>query len=175
MNEHDNKPGRRQFMQIAALGAGVALLGSAAPKTAQAAGRVEAVLLSCMDFRLMDNIVHYMHANGYADNYDHLIIAGASLGAVTDKYPAWNKTFWEHLDVAIKLHNVAKLMIMDHRDCGAYKVILGEDFAKTPEKETHTHTAMLKQLKAEVNKRYPDLVVETMIMDLRGKVETISV
>ena len=41
-------PGRRQFVQLAALGGGAALLGSFLPQAAYAAGGTDALLLSCM-------------------------------------------------------------------------------------------------------------------------------
>ena len=39
------------------------------------------MLLSCMDFRLLDDIVVFMNALGYHNNYDQYILAGSSLGA----------------------------------------------------------------------------------------------
>jgi len=122
----------------------------------------------------MDEIERYMSGRGLKDKYDHVVLAGASLGAVTDKYPAWNKTFWDHLDVAIKLHQIHEVIVMDHRDCGAYKVILGEDLAKTPDKETAAHSAQLKQLASKIKQKHPALKVELLLMALDGKVETIS-
>ena len=38
----------------------------------------------------MDEIEKYMSGRGMQNNYDHIVLASASLGAVTDKYPAWN-------------------------------------------------------------------------------------
>ena len=168
-------PHRRRFIRHAALGAGVALFGVALPLTAaRAAGNVDTLLLSCMDFRLMDDIERYMGDRGLRDNYDHIILAGASLGAVTDKYPAWNRTFWDHLEVAIQLHKVARLMVIDHRDCGAYKVILGADLHQTPARETDVHAEQLRKLRDSVGQKFPALTVELLLMDLQGKVETIS-
>jgi carbonic anhydrase len=166
---------RRKLLQLAVLGGGVTLLGSPSllPE-ARAAGATDALLLSCMDFRLMDDIERYMTGRGLRDKYDHIVLAGASLGAVTNKYPAWNKTFWEHLDIAIKLHNIHTVIVMDHRDCGAYKVILGEAHAKDHRVETDTHGAQLKKIKALINKKYPKLKVETLLMALDGKVEDVA-
>ena len=138
-------------------------------------GHTEALLLSCMDYRLIDDTERYMTDLGLRDKYDHIILAGASLGATTDKYPAWNQTFWDHVDVAIKLHSIKKVMILDHRDCGAYKVILEEDFAKEPEKETKIHSTKLMELADKIREKYPDLEVELYLMDLSGKVEKISI
>ena len=166
---------RRSFLQLAALGAGVTL-GSVLPtSTAVAAGHTEALLLSCMDFRLMDEIEHYMSSERkLKNNYDHIVLAGAALGATTDKFPAWNQTFWQHLDVAIKLHNIKKVIVMDHRDCGAYKVILGEDFSQNPKKETAAHTEQLQKLEKKVKEKYPELEVELLLMALDGKVELVA-
>ena len=166
---------RRKFLQVVALGGGVSLLTtiSGLPE-AKAASETEALLLSCMDFRLMDEIERYMSGRGLRDKYDHVILAGASLGAVTDRYPAWNQTFWEHLDIAIKLHNINEVIILDHRDCGAYKVILGAEHAKDPIVERDTHATYLKKLKGMINDKYPKLEVETLMMTLDGKVEVIA-
>lgn len=108
------------------------------------------------------------------DKYDHFILAGASLGAVTDKYPAWNQTFWAHVDLAIQLHKINKVMVLDHRDCGAYRLILGEDFVKDRAKETAIHTKTLKELRRQINEKYPEMEVELLLMDLDGKIETIA-
>lgn len=160
---------RRKLLKLAALGGGIYLL--AALPEARSAGATDVLLLSCMDFRLMDDIERYMAGRGLRDKYDHVILAGASLGAVTDKYPAWNRTFWEHLDIAITLHNIHTVMIMDHRDCGAYKLVFGEAHAKDLKTEKDTHSAQLRTLKGMINRKYPGLKVETLLMGLDGKVE----
>ncbi len=166
-------PGRRQFVQLAALGGGAALLGSFLPQTAYAAGGTDALLLSCMDYRLVDETEAFMAGLGMKNKYDHIVLAGAALGAVTSKFPAWNQAFWEHLDVAISLHHIHKVMILDHRDCGAYKVVLGEDFGKMPEKETQTHAETLMTLRKQILAKYPQLAVETYLMALDGSVQQI--
>lgn len=160
---------RRSWMQLAGGCAGALLLHG----RARAAGKTDALLLSCMDYRLVDDIERYMAGRGLRDRYDHIILAGASLGASSDRFPAWNQTFWEHLDVAIKLHAIHTVILMDHRDCGAYKVILGEDAVKTSGLETTAHRSQLHGLRAEVLKRHPGLKVETLIMALDGKVEAL--
>lgn len=165
---------RRQFLKLAALAGGAALLTPMLPLSARAAGSVEALLLSCMDYRLVDDIVHYMDGRKLTNQYDHVILAGASLGALTDKKPEWGKAFWDHVQVAKDLHHIKKVMIMDHRDCGAYKVFLGADLAGDPAKETQVHGEQLRKLGALVKKNHPDLEVELMIMDLKGKVEPVS-
>ena len=72
---------RRNFLKLAALGGGVSLFGSFVPATAQAAGGTDVLLLSCMDYRLVDETERYMSGRGLRDKYDHVILAGAALGA----------------------------------------------------------------------------------------------
>ncbi|MBF0272275.1 MAG: twin-arginine translocation signal domain-containing protein [Magnetococcales bacterium] len=165
---------RRRFLRLtAAAASGVALYSSLVPGVLHAGGHTEAMLLSCMDYRLINQIEHYMFKRCMRTKYDHVILAGASLGALNDKFPAWGQTFWDHLDVAKKLHDIRSVIIMDHRDCGAYKVILGEDLAKDAQKETAVHKAQLEKLAAAVKKKYPELGIELLLMGLDGEVETL--
>lgn len=69
---------RRNFLKLAALGGSASLLASFVPSTAQAAGGTDALLLSCMDYRLVDETERYMTGRGLRDKYDHVILAGAA-------------------------------------------------------------------------------------------------
>ena len=162
---------RRRFLKTVSLGGAASLLIGA---PAARAASTDALLLSCMDYRLMDDIERYMSGRGLRDKYDHIVLAGASLGAITDKYPAWNETFWEHLDIAISLHDIRTVILLDHRDCGAYKVILGEQRVADARTEKDTHVVQLKQLKSQINTKHPKLAVEMLLMSLDGKVESIG-
>jgi hypothetical protein len=64
--------------------------------------------------------------------------------------------------------------VMDHRECGAYKVILGPEHAKDPKTEKEAHATQLKKLKTQIAEKYPKLKVETLLMGLDGKVGVIS-
>lgn len=163
---------RRHFLRLSLVGGAIAPLAATLPApSAQAAGTAEALLLSCMDYRLVDDIVRYMDGRGMNNQYDHVVLAGGSLGAVSDKL-AWGKTFWDHLNVAIKLHHIRKVLILDHKDCGAYRVVFGRDF--TGEEELLVHRAQLNGLRIAINERHPDLEVETLIMDLDGSVAPLA-
>lgn len=166
---------RRTFLKLATLGTGAALLSAGLPMaSARAGGQAEVLLLSCMDYRLLDEVARYMDGRGLTDKYDHVILAGASLGALVDAKPEWGATFWNHVDVAKQLHHIRKVMIIDHRDCGAYKVFIGPETAKDRETETHFHTEQLRKVAAVLAARHPDLGVELLLMNLDGKVEPVT-
>lgn len=169
--EHNS---RRGFLKLATLGAGVTLMAPMMMSRPARAGSVDTLLLSCMDYRLMGHVAGYMNARNMQANYDHVILAGASLGALTDKKPAWGEAFWDHVAVAKELHHIKRLIVMDHRDCGAYKVFLGMDVASDPAKETEVHGQYLTKLKAMVKERHPDLEVELLLMGLDGAVEKLA-
>ena len=166
---------RRQFCRLATLGGGAALFLSAVPSAVvRAAGAADALLLSCMDYRLIDETERYMTGRGLRDKYDHVVLAGASLGAITTKYPDWGRTFWEHLDIAIQLHQIHEVIVLDHRDCGAYKTILGVDLAADPARETTVHAAQLRTLRSAIVQKHSTLGVELLLMSLDGKVQSIA-
>lgn len=153
-----------------ALGGGATLLTTLAPGVSQAGGHTEMLLLTCMDFRLTGAVEDYMEARGLAGKFDHVVLAGASLGALNDRFPAWADVFWTHLDLAIQLHEVHRVMILDHRDCGAYKMILGEASVKDADIELKTHVKQLYALRSAIQTRKPGLEVEIGLMDLQGRV-----
>lgn len=135
-------------------------------------GQAEALLLTCIDYRLPGKIAHYMEARGLAANYDHVILAGASLGVTNSVYPHWSQTFREHLDLAVKLHSIRRVILLDHRECGSYRVIFGTNLAGEEEKAQHARE--LLRLAREIRAAYPDLAVETLLMSLDGQVEPVG-
>lgn len=161
---------RRRALQAVALGAGVSLLSMLPPGVARAGGHTEMLLLTCMDFRLANEIEAYMDARGLRDKYDHVVLAGASLGALNDRFPAWTEVFWQHLDLAIELHEVHRVMVLDHRDCGAYRMILGEASVKDPETELKSHVKQLYALRSTILAKHPHMEVEIGLMALDGAV-----
>ncbi len=164
---------RRGALRLTLLGAGATIVGTILPwADAGASGHAEALLLSCMDYRLVDDIVRYMGGRQLTNRYDHVVLAGASLGAVTDKFPNWGQTFWTHLDVAIKLHHIRKVIVLDHRDCGAYQVLLGKDL--TGDAERAMHAEQMGRLGMAIKEKHPVLEVELYLMALDGSVETIA-
>ena len=91
------------------------------------------LLLTCMDFRFFQLIAKVMKRAGLEGRYDHVILAGAALGAVVRGKKYWHKTFFDHLALAEKLHNIKGVIVLEHRDCGAYSP---KGFGLLPDKPT---------------------------------------
>lgn len=166
---------RRRLLGLFGIGAAGLVAGTRlASGRALAAGGTEALLLNCIDYRLTATTTRYMAEHGMAGQYDQLVLAGAALGAKNAKFPAWGTTFWEHVQIAIELHHIRRIVVMDHRDCGAYKAILGRDLAADPREEFAVHAAQMRSLRADIAARHPELAVQLLLMGLDGKAETVA-
>jgi len=174
--------GRRRFLELAGTAGVGALIAtglnlglSGVPSLfADGAYDVEALVLTCMDFRLVNEVGFLLNEHGLVNKYDQIILAGATLGVATDKYPAWAETFWNHLDLAIKLHSIKRVIAIDHRDCGAYKLALGKDFGQLPDEETQIHTKVMTDFRDMVKAKQPNVEVELLLMWLDGHVQPIG-
>ncbi|MFN0063588.1 MAG: hypothetical protein ACKVPX_13860 [Myxococcaceae bacterium] len=133
-----------------------------------------ALLLSCMDLRLLDEIVRELDKRGLTNRYDHVILAGASLGAVTPRFPHWGRMFYEHLALAKTLHGVTRVIILDHRDCGAYEQLLHLQLAKDKDREAQVHLAHQQKLRRKIHALDPTLQVDCWLMDLAGTIHDAS-
>lgn len=142
------------------------------------------LLLSCMDLRLLDEVTKFMAHDGLVNRYDHVIMAGAALGALGANladYGHWRKTFQDHLEVAYKLHRIKDVYILEHRDCGAYVEFLGDTGKFSDEQqelESKTHCQYAEQLASEILQWAGDngavISVKAFLMDLRGKISLLS-
>jgi carbonic anhydrase len=135
--------------------------------------RAEALLLTCIDHRLPELITRYMAERGLTGRYDYLAMAGAALGVTADRFPAWDVAFRQHIELALQLHGIRRLMVMDHRDCAAYRQIHGEEALASAEKERAIHASTLGLLRERIKVRFPQLEVELLLIALDGSVEQI--
>ena len=134
---------------------------------------VTALAITCIDYRLVDDAVRFFDARKMTNDYDQVSLAGASLAAVSDKFPSSNAAFWDHVGIAKQLHHIKKVIVVDHRDCGAFKVAYGKDYKGEGAAETGQHKAVMEEVKARLAKLHPDLASEFYLMALDGTAERI--
>ena len=84
--------------------------------------------ITCIDYRLVDDAVRFFDSRHMTNDYDQVSLAGASLAGVSNKFPSSNAAFWDHIGIAKQLHHIQKVIVVDHRDCGAFKVAFGKDY-----------------------------------------------
>ena len=130
----------------------------------------KAMVLSCIDPRFQPIIYNYLKKKKLIGKYSSFTIAGAAIGATANKFKKWHKTFWDNIDISIKLHKIKKLIVINHRNCGAAKIINGnKEFSKT--NETKVHKNSFKKIKMILKKKYPKLKIECKLISLNKRVE----
>jgi carbonic anhydrase len=155
------------------LGAGLGALGvGLLPLEAQGA-TVTALAITCIDYRLVDDTVAFFDGMKLKDDYDQVSLAGAALAAVSAKFPSSNAAFWDHIAIAKQLHSIKRVIVVDHRDCGAFKVAFGKAYKSDRAGETAQHKTVMQEVKAKMARLHPDLRSEFYLMGIDGKAERI--
>lgn len=162
---------RRRFLQ---LGAGAGILAAFPSLAFGASGNYDAMLVTCIDPRFPQPTINYMKKRHMVGKYSQFTFAGASIGVVAPAFKTWAPAFWDNLAASIQLHNIPKVIAMNHRDCGAAKIAYGADAVANPKIETETHKAALMEFKKQVAEKQPKLKVELGLMAINGKVEMFS-
>ena len=131
----------------------------------------KAMVLSCIDPRFQPIVYNYLRKKKLTGRYSYLTIAGSAIGVTAYKFKKWHKVFWDNFDTSVKLHNIKKLIVINHRDCGAVKIINGKkEFSEI--NETKVHKTSFQKIKKIFKKNYPKLSIELKIISLNSKVET---
>jgi carbonic anhydrase len=141
---------------------------------AKPAHTTEALVLSCMDHRLVGHVADYLEGRRLRGRYDQISLAGGAIGVMSDQTAAWAETFWQHVELARDLHGIRRVIVIDHRDCGACKAFVCKTCADERARETQIHIDWMTALAQAIKPRAPDLEVELLLMDLDGSVEVIA-
>jgi carbonic anhydrase len=128
----------------------------------------KSILLTCIDFRFIDDIVAQMNKLGYLNNYDEFVLAGASLGYNgIPGYNNWAQVFNDHINLALSLHHIKEIIIIDHMDCGAYKKVYSPSDLEGPN-EKEKHVLNLHVTVETLSKLYPQIKIRTFIINKEG-------
>ena len=130
----------------------------------------KAMVLSCIDPRFQPIVYNYLKKKKLMGKYSAFTIAGSALGVTANRFKKWHKVFWENFDTSVKLHNIKKLIVINHRDCGAAKIINGKKEFSTIN-ETKVHKTSFQKLKKIFKKKYPKLKIELKLISLNKKIE----
>ena len=129
------------------------------------------MVLSCIDPRFQPIVFRYLKKKNLIGKYSSFTIAGSAIGVTANKFKRWHKVFWDNFDTSLKLHNIKKLIVINHQDCGAAKIINGnKEFSQTNERIVHRNS--LQKIRKIFRKKYPKLSIELKLISLNNKVET---
>lgn len=168
-----NSVSRRSFLRGIAASGVLGLMPFVTPSRLANRYQAQALVLSCIDFRFLDYQRSFLSRQNLDQAYDWLALAGASLALTGFPHPAEAETFWDQLDLSKQLHNINRVIIFDHQDCGAYAKVHAQPFGDR-QAEENFHAGYLHQAEVQIRKRCPDLIVELYFVDLTGEVKFIA-
>ena len=127
--------------------------------------KFEAMVLSCIDPRIQTKVYKYLKNKKLSGKYSSFTIAGAGIGVTHKRFRRWHSTFWDNLDTSIKLHRIKKLIVINHKDCGAAK-IANKQKKLSASIEEKMHKVSFKNIKIKLKKKYPKLKVNFKILSI---------
>ena len=131
--------------------------------------KYKAMVLSCIDPRFQKPVYNYLKKKKLNGKFSAFTIAGAAVGVTHNKFKKWHKTFYDNLGTSIKLHKIGKLIVINHKDCGAAKIANGKkEFSTVNEKKIHKES--FSKIKKQIKKKFPKLKVELNLISLDCKI-----
>ena len=131
--------------------------------------KFKAMVLSCIDPRFQSLTYNHLKKKKLTGKYSAFTIAGAAVGVTHNKFKQWHKTFYDNLATSIQLHQIEKLIVINHKDCGAAKIANGKkEFTFVNEKKIHQESFL--KIKKQIKKKFPKLKVELNLISLDSKI-----
>ena len=132
--------------------------------------KFKAMVLSCMDPRFQHLVHNHLKKKKLTGKYSAFTIAGAAVGVTHNKFKKWHKTFYDNLATSIKLHKIEKLIVINHKDCGAAKIAnQKKEFNASDEMKIHLDSFF--KIKKTIKKKFPKLKIELYLMSLDKRVK----
>ena len=125
--------------------------------------KYKAMVLSCIDPRFQSKVFNYLKRKKLTGKYSSFTIAGGGIGVTANRFKKWHSTFWDNLATSIKLHKITSLIVINHNDCGAAKIVNGKKKFNLSVENT-IHKKSFIKIKKELKKKYPSLKVSFKIM-----------
>lgn len=118
------------------------------------------LLLHCIDYRY-PSLIHVALDEIFPKRYDQVVLAGASLAGVIDFGPPgpklhWSQTLIDHILLSRTLHHIAAILVLEHRDCGAYKEFAHVPEHPDPREEEQEHTLQYERFVRLLARNIPD-------------------
>lgn len=129
----------------------------------------KALVLHCIDFRFVHEIVHFMKNLELLNQYDDVSVAGAAKN-LADPYDRHDREFvLRQIEIAKKLHAVEQVIVINHLDCGAY----GKGTFANADEERARHQRDLQVAKNVIERRFEGLHVTKILarIDDTGKID----
>lgn len=124
----------------------------------------QALVLHCIDYRFIHEIVHEMKRRGLDRAYDLVAVAGAAKNIVDPTEPHDRDFVLRQINLARNLHGINEVILINHVDCGAYKAAGLTD----PEKEEERHRQDLVQAKKMIDQQFSGIQVTNLLANIES-------
>jgi carbonic anhydrase len=111
--------------------------------------RCSTLVICCIDFRFQEFIRSFLNKE-VAGDYDLVSVAGSSKNFAMKKEQEF---LIKQLEISLKLHNIDKVYLINHQDCGAY----GDEDISDSNEELERHLLDLKESRMIISNLFPQL------------------
>ena len=121
----------------------------------------DTLVITCIDYRFAVANQEFINETlGMKDNYDHISIPGSIYNLVN---PETRELLFSKFALSVSLHLINRVVIIGHRDCGAYggSASFGSEIA-----EYETLTTDLRNARVLLIEKYPTLEVNLFLESL---------
>ncbi len=115
-----------------------------------------ALILTCMDFRIQQAIVNFAAEQGLTGSYDLLAVAGAQKAVVE---VLRRSGLLKDMKLAVEAHGVMEIILIGHEDCGAYG---GSAKFPSPQAELDAYRRDLDAAKRIIAREFPCVSVAVL-------------
>lgn len=169
---------RREFLKymLGATALTATTLAGSSPAWAEKkpAKSPKALVLSCIDYRILEAERYFLSLQNLGNLYDMTALAGSSLALSGVPHQSDAMAFWDQLDISYRLHHIKKVIILDHQDCAAFAYKIDPQLADNPALELKTHQEYLSRAHWAIRDKYPDLNIELYFVSLNTEVKSIE-
>jgi len=114
----------------------------------------DALVIHCMDYRLQKYLNDWLDKNPGSGNYDRVAIAGGAQDIFA---------VLKHIELAVRLHKIRKVILVNHEECGAYG----------PTGTFERHKQDLQEAERKIHALYMNLIIEKYYLKLNGAFERV--
>lgn len=122
----------------------------------------EALVLTCIDFRFQDKLKDALQKLKIK-KYDLLALAGGAKNLASPTRIVYQKTVLDNIKLAVDLHKIKTMILINHIDCGAYG---GSKSHKNLREEIVFHKSELKKAEELVKKTFTNFKVKIKLLTL---------
>lgn len=124
----------------------------------------DAAVIMCVDFRFTQYYIDGVKETFGIETFDTWAVPGAGKNFVAGADDSFAAALIEKIKtVSVGLHDIKKIIVLDHADCGAYG---GRKAFQNIETETNKHAEDLAEAKKVLHAEFPELEILTGIAAL---------